>query len=186
MHLKRASGKWGPFCLGHNVLRVLYKYKWHHPDHLYIQTIYRKQTYWSHAWCGYLQIHGNTEEHVFFKTNSSAWKCSSTKLSSCLKVRLANNIHIQILNLPQWKSEFCMKQRICTVHQCAPVLCWWNLLECLRSEIPPAALWLPTLVIHIRSQVKTIQSQNYKFQKIAKNSNLKLCKKLYTWHIWSC
>ena len=30
-------------------------------------------------------------------------------------------------------------------------------LECLCSEIPPAAPWLPILVIHIRSQVKTRQ-----------------------------
>ena len=36
-------------------------------------------------------------------------------------------------------------------------------LERLRSEIPPAAPWLPILVIHIRSQVKTTQSQSYKF-----------------------
>ena len=38
-------------------------------------------------------------------------------------------------------------------------------LERLRSEIPPpaAAPWLPTLGIHIRSQVKTKQSQSYKF-----------------------
>ena len=36
-------------------------------------------------------------------------------------------------------------------------------LECLLSEIPPAAPWLPILVIHIRSQVKTRQSQSYKF-----------------------
>ena len=43
--------------------------------------------------------------------------------------------------------------------------------ECLRSEIPPAVPWLPVLVIHIRSQVKTIQSQSYKFNKIAKILN---------------
>ena len=36
-------------------------------------------------------------------------------------------------------------------------------LERLRSEITPATPWLPILVIHIRSQVKTRQSQNYKF-----------------------
>ena len=47
-------------------------------------------------------------------------------------------------------------------------------LERLRSEIPPAAPWLPILVIHIRSQVKTRQSQSYKFKKIAKNSNFKI------------
>ena len=35
-------------------------------------------------------------------------------------------------------------------------------LERLRSEIPPAAPWLPILVIHIRSQVKTRQSQSNK------------------------
>ena len=32
-------------------------------------------------------------------------------------------------------------------------------LERLRSEIPPAAPWLPILVIHIRSQVQRRQSQ---------------------------
>ena len=42
--------------------------------------------------------------------------------------------------------------------------------EHLRSEIPPAAPLLPTLGIHIGSQVKTRQSQSYKFKKIAKNS----------------
>ena len=47
-------------------------------------------------------------------------------------------------------------------------------LECLRSEIPPAAPWLPILVIHIRSQVKTRQSQSYKFKKNAKNSNFEI------------
>ena len=36
-------------------------------------------------------------------------------------------------------------------------------LEHLLSEILPAAPWLPILVIHIRSQVKTTQSQSYKF-----------------------
>ena len=47
-------------------------------------------------------------------------------------------------------------------------------LERLRSEITPATPWLPILVIHIRSQVKTRQSQNYKFKKIAKNSNFEI------------
>ena len=47
-------------------------------------------------------------------------------------------------------------------------------LERLRSEIPPAAPWLPILVIHIRSQVKTTQSQSYKFLKITKTWNFKI------------
>ena len=47
-------------------------------------------------------------------------------------------------------------------------------LERLRSEIPPAAPWLPILVIHIRSQVKTTQSQSYKFKKIAKTSYVEI------------
>ena len=47
-------------------------------------------------------------------------------------------------------------------------------LERLRSEIPPAAPWSPIPVIHIRPQVKTRQSQSYKFKKIAKNSNFKI------------
>ena len=44
-------------------------------------------------------------------------------------------------------------------------------LERLRSEIPPAAPWLPIPVIHIRSQVNRRQSQSYKIWKIAKISN---------------
>ena len=44
-------------------------------------------------------------------------------------------------------------------------------LERLRSEIPPTAPWLPILMIHITSQVKTRQSQSYQFKKIAKNTN---------------
>ena len=41
-------------------------------------------------------------------------------------------------------------------------------LERLRSENTPAAPWLPVLLIHIRSEVKTKQSQNYKFEIFAK------------------
>ena len=44
-------------------------------------------------------------------------------------------------------------------------------LEHLPSEIPPAASWLPILVIHIKSQVKRRQSQSYKFEKNCQNSN---------------
>ena len=44
-------------------------------------------------------------------------------------------------------------------------------LERLLSEIPPAAPWLPTLGIHINSQVKTRQSQSYKLKKNDKNLN---------------
>ena len=42
-------------------------------------------------------------------------------------------------------------------------------IERLRSEIPPTTPWLPILVIHIRSQVKTRLSLSCKFWKIAKN-----------------
>ena len=38
-------------------------------------------------------------------------------------------------------------------------------LERLRFEIPATAPWLPILVIHIRSQVKTRQNQSYKVKK---------------------
>ena len=38
----------------------------------------------------------------------------------------------------------------------------------------PAAPWLPILVVHIRSQAKTRQSQNYKFKKNPKNANFKI------------
>ena len=60
-------------------------------------------------------------------------------------------------------------------------------LECLPSEIPPAAPWLPILVIHIRSQVKTRQSQSYIFKKLPKIKILQFCKNLYTRHtFWGC
>ena len=49
----------------------------------------------------------------------------------------------------------------------------------LRSEIPPAAPWLPIPVIHIRSQVKRRQSQGYELKKNAKKQKQiwKFCKK---------
>ena len=42
---------------------------------------------------------------------------------------------------------------------------------------PTPAPWLPLLVIHIRSHVIKRQSQSYKFQKLAKNSNLEILQK---------
>ena len=47
-------------------------------------------------------------------------------------------------------------------------------LERLRSEIPPTTPWLLILVIHIRSQVKTRQSQSCKFLKFGENSNFEI------------
>ena len=52
------------------------------------------------------------------------------------------------------------------------IMCSWFQLECLHSENTPAAPWLPILLIHIGSQVKTRQSPSYKFKKFAKNSNV--------------
>ena len=55
-------------------------------------------------------------------------------------------------------------------------------LECLRSEIPPDAPWLPILVIHISSKVKT--RQTYKFWKIAKSLSFKMLQEtLHMTHI---
>ena len=60
-------------------------------------------------------------------------------------------------------------------------------LERLHSEIPPAAPWLPTLMIHIRSQVKTRQVKVIYFKKLPKIQILKFCKKVYLRHtFWSC
>ena len=50
-------------------------------------------------------------------------------------------------------------------------------LECMRSEIPSAAPWLPILVIHIRSQVKKRNCQSDKFKKITRNSNFEILHK---------
>ena len=44
----------------------------------------------------------------------------------------------------------------------------------------PCCPWLPILMIHIRSRVKTWQRQNYKCKKLSKIQILKFCKKLYT------
>ena len=53
---------------------------------------------------------------------------------------------------------------------------------------PPPHDYPPILFIDIGSQVKTWQSQSYKFKEFAKTSNfLILKKKIYTWHtFWSC
>ena len=56
-------------------------------------------------------------------------------------------------------------------------------LEHLHSEIPPTAPWLPTLMIHIRFQVKTRQNQSYKFKKIAKILNFEILLTLQTTHL---
>ena len=56
-------------------------------------------------------------------------------------------------------------------------------IERLHSEIPPAAPWLPTLVIHIRSQDKVKVTH---FKKLPKIQILKFGKKLHMRHIfWS-
>ena len=49
-------------------------------------------------------------------------------------------------------------------------------LEQLVLRIPPAASWLPILLKHIGSQVKTRQSQSYKFKEFAKISNFWILK----------
>ena len=49
----------------------------------------------------------------------------------------------------------------------------------------PAAPWLPTLVIHIRSQVKTKQVKGTDLKKMPKIQIVKNCKKLYTRHTFS-
>ena len=51
-------------------------------------------------------------------------------------------------------------------------------LKRLHSEIPPATPWLPIQVTDIRSEVKRRQSQSYKFEKIAKNSNFKILQEI--------
>ena len=76
------------------------------------------------------------------------------------------------------------------------LITWYKLeqLECLHSEIPSATPWLPILLIRMRSQVKTRQSQSYNFKKIGKKINfyilqltlhtthlLKLLIKIYIW-----
>ena len=43
-------------------------------------------------------------------------------------------------------------------------------LECLRSDDSPRCPMIPIVLIHIGSQVKTKQSQSYKFKNIAKTS----------------
>ena len=57
-------------------------------------------------------------------------------------------------------------------------------LERLCSEIPPTTTWLPIIVIHIRSQVKTRQIQSCKFEKNAKKSSFGILQEtLHTTHL---
>ena len=69
-------------------------------------------------------------------------------------------------------------------------LCQWLetqlQLGCLSSEDTPCCPWLPILLIHIWSQVKTKQSQSYKFKEFAKSSIFSLKNKCYMRHTcWS-
>ena len=58
--------------------------------------------------------------------------------------------------------------------------CELEQLERLRSEIPHAAPWSPTLVIPIRLQVKTRQSQSYKLKKkCKKNANFEILQETF-------
>ena len=60
-------------------------------------------------------------------------------------------------------------------------------LQRLCSENTPTAPWLPILLIHSGSQVKTRQSQSYKFQEFAKNSFFLILKQSLIWPtLWSC
>ena len=84
-----------------------------------------------------------------------------------------HNLYIAILiidNKPWGQSASLQFIRNKTVNMTA-FLYQLEQLERLCFEIPTAAPWLPILVIHIRSQVKTRQSQSYKLKKIAKNAN---------------
>ena len=130
--------------------------------------------------------------------------------SSDLAIRLLRN-KLRIFSGQQYMPGF-----MCTVHallcvvvvrfqwfyhihpgyHTSPAMGRLEQLERLHSEISPAAPWLPILVIHIRSHVKTRQSESYNFKKIAKNSNfvilqdtlhathfLKLLDKLYQYEM---
>ena len=62
-------------------------------------------------------------------------------------------------------------------------------LTCLHSEIPPPPHDYPYYwPVHIGSQVKTRQSQSYKFKEFAKTFNFWILKKkTCSWHtFWSC
>ena len=88
-----------------------------------------------------------------------------------------NNMDI-ILNNMYWMEWLTLEVLFETWPQPRPQL------ERLGPETPPTATWLPILVTHIRSQVKTRQSQSYK--RLPKVKILKFCKKLYMWHtFWS-
>ena len=55
---------------------------------------------------------------------------------------------------------------------------FWTPTRTLAFWDTPRHPWLPILVIHIRSQVKTRQSQSYKFKQIAKNTNFAILQEI--------
>ena len=83
-----------------------------------------------------------------------------------------------------WSYIICIIQTLMLIRQAIwpiwPFKCWsqrWKATRTTRTPAfwdTPTAPWLPILVVHIRSQVKTRQSQSYKFKKIAKNSNFEI------------
>ena len=62
----------------------------------------------------------------------------------------------------KWQSSFLVDQYYLVVSS------QLEQLERLRSENAPSASWLPILLVHIGSQVKTRQSQSYKCKKMPK------------------
>ena len=114
---------------------------------------------------------------VYSTVNSGA---DQSKHQSSASLAFVWGIHRGPVNSPhKWpvtRKMFPFDGVIMSLHLCWN---WWNhfrscfywmeleQLECVL-RIPPAAPWLPILLIHIGSQVKTRQSQSYEFKEFAK------------------
>ena len=117
---------------------------------------------------------------IFHKIQSNAFSCNKLFGVLFIKTSLKFVPRVHLTIRCNWLKEWFGADQV-TDHRLNQL----EQLECLRSEIPPAAPWLPIIVIHIRSKQDKVKVANLK--RLPTIKIFKFCKKLYTQHtFWSC
>ena len=83
------------------------------------------------------------------------------------------SIFFRVVSLALGQSYDCPSARNATLKNICKQITWIHEKQ-LELRIPPATPWLPILLVHIGSQVKTWHSQSYKFKEFAKTSNFEI------------